>query len=365
MASRVTSAAKGMTARSRTLLVTSVVGVVLFVVALTQQVDYVALGPGEADNTLGSKDGMKIIAISGAAQESSVTYPGKLLLTTVSVGPKLTMAGAIEKWVDRDYAVVPDAVVNPPSQTQQQTNRQNAQDMTDSQDDATTAALDLLGKPETIAVGSVEQGSNAVGQLAVKDVLVSLDGKPVTGYSSLRRLLAGAKVGETVTVAALRGGAPRTVAFPLVDGGGGRAILGIVPSVTSPIKITITNQNVGGPSAGLMYALGIINKLSPPAGQLTGSATIAGTGTIDPLGNVGDIGGIQEKLRGAKAAGASVFLVPDGNCAEAARAHVGGLRLIDVPDTAAASPDAPTNLMTAYSDLRALAAGTGGRLKGC
>lgn len=364
--------ATGMTARTRTLLVTSVIGVVLFVVALTQQVDYVALGPGEADNTLGYKNGTQIIQIAGAAQETGskdargrVSYPGQLLLTTVSVGPKLTMAGAIEKWVDRDYSVVPNEVVNPPSQTQQQTDKQNAQDMTNSQDDATTAALDLLGKPEIIAVGSVEMGSNAAKALRVKDVITAIDGQPVTGYAALRQALATAKAGDIATVAVLRDGSPLTVMFPLIDGGGGRAILGIIPSTTSTIKVTITNQNVGGPSAGMMYALGIINKLSAPADQLTGNRIIAGTGTIDPLGNVGDIGGIQEKLRGAKAAGATVFLVPHGNCAEAARAHVGGLRLIDIPDVPPTSLTAPSNLKTAYTDLKELAAGNGAQLKSC
>lgn len=354
-----------MTARSRTLLVTTVIGLVLFVIALSQQVDYVALGPGEADNTLGSKDGMKIIAISGAAKETSSTYPGQLLLTTVSVGPKLTMAAAIEKWIDRDYAVVPNEVVNPPSMTQEQTNQQNAQDMTNSQDDATTAALDLLGRPETVSVGSIEKASNATGKLAVGDVLTALNGQPVSGYSSLRKILDGAKVGDTVTVSATHKGAAYETSFALIDSGDDRAILGIVPSVSSPIKITITNQNVGGPSAGMMYALGIINKLSAPAEQLTGNRIIAGTGTIDPLGNVGDIGGIQEKLLGAKQAGATVFLVPHGNCAEAAGAHVGGLRLIDIPDTPPASVDAASNLKTAYNALRELASGGGSQLKTC
>ena len=354
-----------MTARTRTLLITAVIGVVLFVVALTQTVDYVALGPGEADNTLGSKDGMKIIAISGAAQETSSTYPGQLLLTTVSVGPKLTMAAAIEKWFDSDYAVVPNEVVNPPSQSQQQTNQQNAQDMTESQDDATTAALDLLHKPVIVSVGSVEDGSHAVDNLKPGDVITAVDGKPVTGATSLHNALTGAKVDDTATVAFTRKGTATTAKFALIDAGGGRAILGILPAYTSPIKVTITNQNVGGPSAGMFYALGIINKLSAPADQLTGNRIIAGTGTIDPYGDVGDIGGIQEKLRGARQAGATVFLVPDGNCAEAARAHVAGLQLVDIPDTPPTTAGAPSNLMTAYTDLRELAAGNGSQLKSC
>jgi PDZ domain-containing protein len=108
----------------------------------------------------------------------------------------------------------------------------------------------------------------------------------------------------------------------------GRAIVGITTrdDADYPFTVEISLQDVGGPSAGLMFALGIVEKLTP--GSLTDGAHVAGTGTIDDAGHVGAIGGITQKLIGARRAGATVFLVPPGNCAEALRNRPDGLRLV-------------------------------------
>ncbi|MGH3670280.1 MAG: S16 family serine protease, partial [Pseudonocardiaceae bacterium] len=95
-----------------------------------------------------------------------------------------------------------------------------------------------------------------------------------------------------------------------------------------PFTTTITLADVGGPSAGLMFALAIVDKLTP--GALAGNIFVAGTGTIVPAGQVGSIGGIPLKMISAREAGATVFLVPAGNCAEAVQHVPAGLRLVRV-----------------------------------
>ncbi len=124
----------------------------------------------------------------------------------------------------------------------------------------------------------------------------------------------------------------------------GRAIVGILTKDDAdyPFSVEISLRDVGGPSAGLMFALGIVDKLTP--GALTNGRHVAGTGTIDDAGAVGAIGGIPQKMIGAKDAGAKVFLVPEDNCAEAVKTAPEGLRLVKV-----------TSLKTAVAALDALA----------
>ena len=95
-----------------------------------------------------------------------------------------------------------------------------------------------------------------------------------------------------------------------------------------PIDVTIQLNNVGGPSAGMMFALGIIDTLTP--GQLNGGQNVAGTGTITADGEVGPIGGIRQKLFGAKDAGAEWFLAPEANCDEVVGHVPDGLQVFAV-----------------------------------
>jgi PDZ domain-containing protein len=131
-------------------------------------------------------------------------------------------------------------------------------------------------------------------------------------------------------VTVLRDGEELTRSVPTQVGAGGRTVVGIFPtdSYELPFTIDIGIDRVGGPSAGLLLALGIVDKLTP--GALTGGAHIAGTGTIDGDGTVGRIGGIEQKVVAAQEVGATVFLVPADNCAEAVGAAPKGLQLVRV-----------------------------------
>lgn len=320
-----------MSRRTLTLLLASVLALGLALAAGVARVPYVALGPGPAYDTLGSVGGTPVITITGRR-----TYPtdGHLDLTTVGVSDRITLAQALQGWVSRSIQVVPREVVFPPDQTPQQTDRQNAQEMQQSQDAATTAALRLLGVPSTttVSVASVQKGAPADGKLRIGDVLTSIDGAPVTGSDELRRLISARTPGATVTLGFRRGTVPGSVVLTTTASKDAkpRALVGISPQERSafPVKVVISLRDVGGPSAGMMFALGILDKLGPES--LTGGRNIAGTGEITSDGTVGPIGGIAEKLIGARRRGATTFLVPAQNCAAAKVHPPAGLRLVRV-----------------------------------
>jgi len=335
--------------RSRTLTAATVLSLALLVAMLFLPVRYVALGPGEADDTLGSdprRTGVPVLAVTGVP-----TYPtnGKLLLTTVSVNKRMTMLTALARWLDSAYAVVPLSVVEPPGRTSSQVDQQNAAEMTQSQDDATCAALAEAAVPQGVYVSGFSPRSRAGEALRVGDQVARVQGKTIFCTQQVAAALSGVTPGAVADVVVHRGGAgvPVRVTTTGVPGGGSQAILGILPEYRSAAKVTIGLTGVGGPSAGLMFALGILDKIT--TGNLTDGRVVAGTGTISPSGDVGLIGGIQQKLLGARARGATVFLVPADNCREASSARVAGLQLVRVP--------AQGGLHAAREDLLRLAKG--------
>ena len=335
-----------MSRRALTLLLASVLAVALAVAGGSQAVSYVALTPGPAFNTLGSVGATPVLSISG-----HLSYPatGALDLTTVSVTDRITLFEALRGWLSSSEAVIPREVIFPPDQTEQQADEQNAQLMHQSQDDATTAALRELGIPSrtTLAVGGVTSGAPADGKLKPGDVLTTVDGQKVTSSELLRTLISKRAPGATVTIGYTRAGRPGSVTITTVASKDKppRAIVGITPNevATFPIKVAISLKDVGGPSAGLMFALGIIEKLGPDS--LTGGRNIAGTGEITADGKVGAIGGIAQKMLGAKAEHATVFLVPAENCDEARKNKPSGITLVKVSTL--------KNALAALSTLRA------------
>ena len=320
-----------MSRRALPLLLSTLLTVLLLVGAMVARVPYVALGPGPTFNTLGEDNGTPVIDIEG---REVFRDAGHLDLTTVGVRAQLSLAEALLGWVQRDEAVVPRELVFPPGQTDEQIDATNARQMTQSQDAATTAALGQLGIPVEVAVGEVSPGSPATGVLQVGDVLLAVDGTPVAGPAQLRERISDRPVGATVRLDYRRGTEQAEVVLPTVAAGPDdaaeqrRAVIGIGTAVHYPFTVKIALKDVGGPSAGLMFALGIVDRLVP--GPLTGGAYVAGTGEITPDGEVRPIGGIQQKLLGARDKGATVFLVPEENCADAAANRPDGLQLVEV-----------------------------------
>jgi Lon-like protease len=306
----------------------------LFVAALTilvgqAPVPYVQLEPGPTYDTLGKDDASRdVIVVVGAPTSTSA---GELRFLTVGVVPQLTLLEAIRGWINGDDAVVPRELIYPPDRSEEQINEQNKEEFAKSQSSAEAAALTKLGYPMRISVKEVSPGTPAEGVLQPGDVIVSVDGTAVgSSDEKLLGLIRGKPVGSTLAFELLRGGQPVTVQVTTIAGEGGAPRVGFTPELTSsaPFTIDIPIEGIGGPSAGLMLALGIIDKIKPE--DLTGGKHIAGTGTIDVDGKVGPIGGVPQKLVAAKRDGATIFLTPIGNCTEAVANAKPGLLLVKV-----------------------------------
>jgi PDZ domain-containing protein len=318
--------------RGVTLLVGAVVlAILIFGSFWGVKVPYVQLGPGPTWDTLktdnGKTSGKQIIQITGGSVSTS---KGDLRMVTVGVVDQLSLWDAIHGWLDPSDAVVPREVIYPPDQTTQQVDQQNKQDFQNSESSAEIAALRALGYPVQVSVDTVTAGAPAEGYLRKGDQITTVDGATVTSSQKLTVLIRAKPAGTTLTIGYTRGGVAgtTTIKTAAADDGSARIGVSVTQAQPSPYKITFALEDVGGPSAGLMFSLGIIDKLTPE--DLTGGIDIAGTGTIDDDGNVGAIGGIAQKMRGARRDGATVFFSPADNCAEAVANAVPGLRIVRV-----------------------------------
>lgn len=259
-----------MSSRARTLAVCSALVAATLAVAAFVPLPFSILVPGMTADTLGADDGTPVISIDGTGTRKT---SGKLLLTTIAAtepDAAVKLGDVLGAWFDTDQAALPRASVYPDG-SPEEIEKHNAAQMTESQDDATAAALTHLGlSPERV-------------------------------------------------------------------------------------KVDLNLADVGGPSAGLMFTLGIIDKIDGDGrgGDLTGGMTIAGTGTITPSGEVGAVGGVPLKELAAERDGASAFLVPKAECATAKAQVPEGLRLVPV-----------RTLDGALDALRALR-GDGGRVPSC
>lgn len=291
------------------------------------RVPYVELGPGPTYDTLGANDGKPIIAVEGAPTSRST---GQLRLVTVSVQPDMTLFDAALGWFSGDVAVVPRELVYPPDKTEQQVDDENAKDFKESQSSAETAALRELGYPVDVTVTKVTDGFPATGVLLVGDVITEVDGTLVTSDVVLRTLITAKPAGERHQVTVRRGTETMALQVGTAKDENDAPRLGVSVELRQPHPFTLKIEldRIGGPSAGLMFALGIIDTLKPE--DLTGGNLIIGTGTIDEDGKVGPIGGIQQKLVAATQEHAKVFLTPADNCAEALASAPADLPLVKV-----------------------------------
>ena len=330
--------------RGWTVLLSFLIVVVLGLIGGFVQVPYVAFGPGPTYNTLGDVEGTQIVQISGQQ-----TYPtsGQLRMTTVSVDDHVTLFGAAARWVSGRYALMPREEYIPPGATEQQVEQQNKKMFQDSQSNAEVAALRYLGYPVKVLVQEVTEKAPADGVIAPGDRLLEVNGKKIGVQEDVRAALGGTTPGQTVQVTFQHDkDAPRTASITLgrasdfnPDDKRTEGFMGLAPIDRADVdfETTIHLQDIGGPSAGLIFALSIVDKLTP--GELEGGRTVAGTGEIDAKGNVAPIGGIPFKMVAAREAGASVFLVPADNCAEAKERAPDGLQLIKVDTLAHAVQD--------------------------
>lgn len=323
---------------------------------------YAIQSPGPTVDTLAEVDGAPMIAVDGAP-----TYPtdGQLRLTTVAVvgGPGFpaSVGDVLRGWLSSARRVTPREAVFEPDQSRQEVSERSSAEMTSSQTNASVAALTELGYevPAVLDVADVPAGGAAEGIVAEGDVLrwIAAPGGEqvdVTSFGDLSDVLSATAPGSTVTLGVVRSGEELTLDVVTGDDGSGGSLLGVLiaPDVDLPLDIEIAIEDVGGPSAGLMFALGIVDVLTP--GALTGGEVVAGTGTISIDGEVGPIGGIEQKLAGARRDGASWFLAPRDNCGSVVGSVPSGLRVVAV-----------STLAEARSALEAIADGDGATLAGC
>ncbi|MFF9015813.1 PDZ domain-containing protein [Streptomyces sp. NPDC014870] len=332
--------------RTATMLASTLVLITLLCVGVLVPVPYAEMSPGPTVNTLGDARGEPVLQISGHK-----TYPtdGHLNMTTVRVTSadyRMNAVEAVYGWLAHDNVVVPKETLYPDGKTEEESSQENAEEFSQSQESAKVAALGELGIPVTtrVVVASVVKDSPAQGALHAGDVIKAVDGVPVKEPGDVAKQVTTHKPGEKVeftivptkeAAAAEKAGkeptTTRKVTVTTVKSPeGDRAIVGIQAGTDHvfPFTIDIKLADVGGPSAGLMFALGIVDKLTPES--LTDGKFIAGTGTIDDKGKVGPIGGIQMKLVGARNAGAEYFLTPADNCETAASDIPAGLTLVKV-----------------------------------
>jgi PDZ domain-containing protein len=327
---------------------------VLALVGAVMPVPYVALMPGPTTNTLGKNaKGQPLVQIDGRR-----TYAdgGHLNFTTVAYrggpGNRIDLFMALRGWLDSTIAIVPEETVFPKNETVKEVQQENTLQMENSQQSAVAAALTELKIPVggTVTVESTQKGLPADGKLRKGDEVVEFDGAKIGTVAAVTGRMSKHKPGDVVTLGIKRGGREQKIKLRAVASPAdrSRAVMGVVlrDKFTFPFTVKITVGDVGGPSAGLMFSLAILDKLTP--GSLTGGRFIAGTGTITPDGEVGPIGGIQQKMIAARRAGATVFLTPADNCGEAVGAAPKGLRLVRA-DT----------LHSAVTSLDALRAGKG------
>lgn len=330
----------------------------LLVVVGSVDTPYAVESPGPVQDVLGEVSGTPLIDIEGRR-----TYPteGSLDLLTVrtSGGPGRTvgLVELVDGWLDPSRDALPESQLFAPDVTRQQVRERQQVEMSTSQEVATAAALAELGIPvgTTLRVAGLADGDGAAATTPLKagDVITAVAGQPVASVPELRAALQEVQPGSDVRVRVLRDGEETTVTAP-TSAADGATVLGVLidPGYDFPFTVDIQIEDIGGPSAGMIFALGIIDKLTP--GALTGGEHVAGTGTVSAEGRVGAIGGIRQKLVGARRAGAQWFLAPAANCDEVVGHVPDGLRVVRV-----------TTVSEARMALEAVAAGEADDLPTC
>ncbi|RSM58626.1 PDZ domain-containing protein [Kibdelosporangium aridum] len=320
--------------RGWTVLLSFLIVITLGLVGAFVPVPFVALGPGPTYDTLGAVENTQIVQVDGTQ-----TYPtsGQLRMTTVSLKREVTLFSAFGLWVSGRYALAPREEYIKPGQTEDEVQQQNVKLFQDSQSDAEVAAMRFLNHPVKVVVSEVTAGAPADRVIEPGDRLLRVNGKQIVQQEDVVAAVEPTKPGQTIEVVLQRNGQDRTVSVTLGSAPDRQqGYMGIrgVDRADVPFKTTIHLQDVGGPSAGLIFSLAIIDRLTPD--DLAGGQPIAGTGEIDVKGNVGPIGGIGFKLVAAAEDGAKTFLVPAANCAEAKADPPAGLQLIKVDNLAGA-----------------------------
>lgn len=302
------------------------------------RVPYYAFSPGTVRTTV------PMVQVDGAP---IYTPEGDVMVTTVSISQqRLTIFRAIQGWLDPAVTVVDEEVVIGGAHDREEARQINLQLMSSSQDVATYVALTRLGHDVELAgtgsfIASVSEGTPAEGVLEPGDTVVAVDGEPIELGADLVAAIDARAPGTEVTLSVQAFGSEeteqRTVVLGQREEDPDAAFLGVVPQTRDgrflfPFEVQFQTGQVGGPSAGLTFTLTLLDLLTP--GELTGGLQIAATGTIDVNGNLGAVGGVEQKAAAVRREGVDVFLVPASipdHELDAARRQAGdAVRIIEV-----------------------------------
>lgn len=297
----------------------------LLVVAWNVELPYLAFSAGPVSD---AADSIEI-------GQAEVHPPqGELLMLTL-VSQEVNVFEAVIAGFDPTIDLVRREAYRRADESDEDYRRRVLQQMDDSERRAITVALHYLGYemiPAEVLVTDVIPDKPAAEVLQIGDTLLTLAGHRIASTEDLIAALEPFAPGDVVEMTIVRDGAEQTVSVPLAarDDAPDQAMIGIVAGQITipPFPVEIDAGNVGGPSAGLMHALAIIDNLTP--GELTKGHVIAGTGTIQWDGTVGNIGGVRQKVVAAEAAGAGYVLVPAGNYEEALSAAPRNVVLVPV-----------------------------------
>lgn len=286
-------------------------------IALAVPLPYASYSPGPTFDILGTDDNQaEVIQVDG---HKAYYDKGQIRFTTViasSYGQKLTLGDALARWLDPDRAVVPYDVVHQEDQSAEDEEAEGQVQMSTSQDTATAVAMAELGidVPTAVQVAGVQEDGPAKDKLLTGDLFLEVDGEPVTDADQVVKAVRKHTDLTNVEFKILRDEKELTVRVkPVLEEGTPRVGVSVGLGYDFPFDVKLRiDPTVGGPSAGLMFALAIYDTLTP--GSLTDGATVAGTGELLPDGRVGPIGGIAQKIAGAEEVGAQLFFVPKDNC---------------------------------------------------
>ena len=287
----------------------SIAGVVLLVVVFLAgfviRVPYTTLSPGEALSL------PPLVTVQGA--RSFPTPRGDIRLLFVRERNHVNLWQYVQARLDADIDLVKDAAINPGKLTPSQLNAEGLQQMAGAKDSATAVALRAagyrVGSAPGLTVSELFPDLPAIKALRWGDVIVEADGHPIKRATDLTAVITKHHEGDQVTIVVLRAGKRDTV-HVTVASSQGRSVIGVEvsPRFTFPFKVAVDTRDIGGPSAGLAMTLAILDDIT--SGDLTGGHRVAVTGTIDAEGNVGEIGGIEQKAVAARAAHVEMFIVP-------------------------------------------------------
>jgi PDZ domain-containing protein len=294
------------------------------------ELPYLAWSPGPTPEVI------DLLTVQGAEQ-----YPveGDLYMLTVSQ-QDLNIYELLAAVADPQVDVLERIAVRPIDVTQEEYQRQSRERMDESKVAAVSVALDRLGYDVTVEGDGVEvvaviEGTPAEGALMTGDIITAINGELVFVGPDAVAEINTYDVGDTITLTVSRAEEVIEVPITLIEHtqNEGQPMVGFGPATYNPrfvfpIDVEIDSSNIGGPSAGMMYTLAIINVLTED--DITGGFRVAGTGTISTNGDVGPIGGVRQKVVGATLSGAEYILVPEANYDEALTADIEGAEIVAV-----------------------------------